>query len=198
MLEFITSFAQWLQLHPHISGPAFVAVFAAVMAVGIPGGMILSLSAGLLFGTLAGGLLATTGATLGALATYGLIRSAFGRWLDKRALSKRYSIQPFLAGGNRLLLVLPRLMVVIPFFIINVGLTTAGVPLRTYLWTTVAGVLPVSLLFARIGSQFRDLQQVSQASIAAILLSPGLLIPLLLLILTTLLGWFYSRRRNRT
>lgn len=197
MLEFITSFVQWLQFHPHISGPVFVAVFAVVMAVGIPGGLILSLSAGLLFGTLTGGLLATTGATLGALATYGLIRTAFGRWLDKRTLSERYSIQPFLEGGNRLLLVLPRLVVVIPFFIINVGLTTAGVPLRTYLWTTVAGVLPVSLLIARIGNEFRDLQQVLQAGIAAILLSPGLLLPLLLLMLMTLLGWFYGRRRNR-
>lgn len=174
-----------------------MAVFAVVMAVGIPGGMILSLSAGLLFGTLAGGLLATTGATLGALATYGLIRTAFGRWLDKRALPERYSIRPFLAGGNRLLLVLPRLVVVIPFFMINVGLTTAGVPLRTYLWTTIAGVLPVSLLVARIGNEFHDLQQVSQAGIAAILLSPGLLLPLLLLILVTLLGWFYGRRRAR-
>ncbi len=195
MLEFITSFVQWLQLHPHISGPVFVTVFAAVMAVGIPGGLILTLSAGLLFGTLTGGLLATIGVTLGAMATHGLVRTAFGRWLDKRALSERYSIRSFLESDNTLLLVLPRLLVVIPFFVINIGLTAAGVPLRTYLWTTVAGLLPVSFLFARIGSEFRNLQQISQTSLAAVLLSPGLLVPLFLLILMTLLGWLYIKRR---
>jgi len=195
-VELVVSLGEWLQLHPHISGLVFVIIYAVVMAVGIPGGILLTLSAGLLFGTVAGALLATTGATLAALATHGLIRTAFGRWLDRRAVRGRYSVRSAIARSDTLLLILPRLIPLIPHFVINVGLTAAGVPLRTYMWTTVAGLLPVVFLLARIGSEFRDLRQISQASLDNVMLAPGLLIPLGLLILMTLLGWLYIKRRN--
>ena len=195
-MDLVVSLGEWLQFHPQISGLVFVLVYAAVMAVGIPGGILFTLSAGLLFGTLPGALLAMTGAALAALATHVLIRTAFGRWLDRRANPDRYSVRSMIARGDTLLLVLPRLIPVMPYFVMNVALTAAGVPLRTYMWTTVAGILPVVFLFARIGSEFRDLQQISQASLRNVLLAPGLLIPLSLLILMTLLGWLYFKRRN--
>lgn len=94
------------------------------------------------------------------------------------------------------MLVLPRLIPVIPFFAINVGLTAAGLPLRTYLWTTVVGVVPVAFLFASIGSEFRGMQDLSRAGMISLLLSPGLFVPLALLGLMTLAGWFYIRARR--
>jgi len=195
-VDLVFALGEWLQLHPHISGLVFVAVYAVVMAVGIPGGILLTLSAGLLFGTLPGAMLATAGAALAALATHALIRTAFGRWLDSRADSSRYSLRSLVSQGDTLLLLLPRLIPVIPFFLLNVALTAAGVPLRTYMWTTVAGIIPVVFLFTRIGSTFRDLQELSAASLGSLLLSPDLLVPLCLLALMTSLGWLYFRRRK--
>jgi len=195
-VELIVALGEWLQLHPHASGLVFVAVYAIVLAVGIPGGIVLTLSAGLLFGTLPATVLATAGAALAALATHALIRTAFGRWLDGRADSGRYSIRSVASGGNTLLLILPRLIPVIPFFMLNVALTAAGVPLRTYMWTTVTGIVPVVFLIARIGSSLRDLRELTAASLGSLLLSPGLLVPLCLLALVTLLAWGFFRRRN--
>ena len=196
MLDFVVTLGEWLQVHPQVSGLVFIAAFAAIMAVGIPGGNVLMLSSGLLFGTLAGGLLATVGASLAALATHALIRTAFGRWLDERAGQARYSIRSFVQHGNAPLLILPRLIPVIPFFVINVGLTAAGVPLRTYLWTTVVGVVPVAFLFASIGSGFRGMQELSQAGVISLLLSPALFVPLALLMAMTLAGWMFIRARS--
>ena len=196
MVDLVVALGEWLQVHPQVSGLVFIVAFAAVMAVGIPGGNVLMLSSGLLFGTLTGGLLATVGASLAALAPHALIRTAFGRWLDERAGHARYSIRAFIEHGNAPLLVLPRLIPVIPFFVINVGLTAAGVPLRTYMWTTVVGVVPVAFLFASIGSGFRGMQELSQAGLLSLLLSPGLFIPLALLVLMTLAGWVFIRARG--
>jgi uncharacterized membrane protein YdjX (TVP38/TMEM64 family) len=190
------SLGEWLMANPQVSGLVFVVAFAAIMAVGIPGGNVLMLSGGLLYGMLPGALLATLGAMLAALATHALIRTAFGRWLDERAVRTGWSLQAFVNGGNALLLVMPRLVPVVPFFAINVGLTVAGVPVRTYLWTTLAGVAPVALLFASIGSELRGIREISETGLVPLLLSPGLAVPLALLLLLTLLGWLWIRGRR--
>lgn len=196
-MELVISLGEWLQAHPQAAGLVFILVIAVVLAVGLPGGNVLMLSSGLLFGTLQGAALATTGAVLGAVATYLLIRTTIGDWLDRKAGKARHSVQSFVEHGNAPLLVLPRLIPVIPFFLINVGYTAAGVPLRTYALTTLVGVIPPALLFAKIGSEFRGMQELSRAGVLDVLLSPGLYVPLGLLILLMLVGWWFTHERRR-
>ena len=95
----------------------FVITFAAILAIGIPGGNLLMLSSGMLFGTFFGGILAVSGGLLAAFTTHVLIRTAFGSWLDKRAGEQRSSVRQFVQHGNFLLLVIPRLIPVIPFLL---------------------------------------------------------------------------------
>lgn len=195
-MDFVISLVEWLQANPQLSMLVFVLAFAAILAVGVPGGNALMLSSGLLFGTWLGAALATLGAGIAALATYVLVRTAFGRWLDERAAHAHYSMNKFLAGGNGVLLVLPRLVPVIPFFVINIGMAAARVPVRTYLWTTVLGVFPVAILFSSIGSELRSMQEISRTNLLSLLLSPGLAVPLALLIVMTLAGWVFLRDRD--
>jgi uncharacterized membrane protein YdjX (TVP38/TMEM64 family) len=196
-VELLISLGEWLQAHPQTAGLVFVLVIAAILAVGLPGGNVLMLSSGLLFGTLPGAALVTTGAVLGAAVTFFLVRTFIGGWLDRRAGNARDAVRSFVEHGNAPLLVLPRLIPVIPFFLINVGYTAAGVPLRTYLLTTVVGVVPPALLFAKIGSQFRGMQELSRAGVLEVLFSPGLYVPLGLLILLMLFGWWFTHERRR-
>lgn len=195
-MDFVLSLAEWLELNPQLSGPIFVLAFALIMAVGIPGGNFLMLFGGYLFGWWMGAVLATLGGALAALATHALIRTAFGRWLDERAGNSHRWVRDFVERGNALLLVLPRLIMVIPFFVLNVGFTAAGIPLRTYLWTTAAGLLPIAMLVSSIGAELRDLDEISGTSVLALLASPGLYLPLALLFGLTVLGWVLIRRRG--
>jgi uncharacterized membrane protein YdjX (TVP38/TMEM64 family) len=176
-VELVISLGEWLQAHPQAAGLVFILVIAVVLAVGLPGGNVLMLSSGLLFGTLQGAALATTGAVLGAVATYLLIRTTIGDWLDRKAGKARHSVQSFVEHGNAPLLVLPRL--------IPVALTT------------LVGVIPPALLFAKIGSEFRGMQELSRAGVVDVLLSPGLYVPLGLLILLMLVGWWFTHERRR-
>ena len=156
------------------------------------------LASGMLFGTVPGALLAVVGGVLAAYLTHVLIRTAFGRWLDTRAGDMRISIRHFVESGNWLLLVIPRLIPVIPFFVISVGFTAAGVPKKSYLLSTFVGLLPITLIFAGIGSQLSNAGDLSGLSAPGLLLSPGMYIPLGLLIALTLAGWFWLRARGKS
>lgn len=195
-MEYIVSFSEWLQANPQVSGLVFVLVFAAIMSVGIPGGNVLMLASGLLFGTFLGGLLSMAGGILAAFTTHALIRTAFGNWLEKRAHDARDSVRHFVEHGNFLLLVLPRLIPVIPFFMLNVGLTVAGVRKKPYLLSTFLGLMPLSFIFASIGSELGNTRELTGMYASHILMSPGMYVPLGLLILLTLTGWWWARKHQ--
>jgi uncharacterized membrane protein YdjX (TVP38/TMEM64 family) len=195
-VETLISFAEWLQANPQISGFVFVLAFAAILAVGVPGGNVLMLSSGLLFGAALGGLLSWLSLVLAAFVTHALIRTAFGNWLEARAHDARDSVRHFVEEGNFLLLVIPRLIPVIPFFAINVGLTVAGVSKRSYMMSTFLGVIPLAFIFASIGAQLGNTSELSGMYASNILLSPKTYIPLGLLILSTLAGWLWARRHQ--
>lgn len=193
-MEYIISFSEWLQANPGISGLVFVLAVATILAVGIPGGNVLMISSGLLFGTMLGGLLALTGGMLAAFTTHAVIRTAFGDWLDSRAHDARDRVRHFVESGNFLLLVIPRLIPVIPFFVINVGLTAAGVPKKSYMLSTLLGMIPMVFILASIGSQVGNARALSDVYSTKMLLTPGMFVPLGLLILMTLAGWVWVRK----
>ena len=196
-MEHIISFAEWLQANPQISGLVFVLAFASILAVGIPGGNVLMIASGMLFGALSGGLLAVAGGLLAAFTTHALVRTAFGNWLDARAGKTRLSVRHFVQSGNFLLLVIPRLIPVLPFFVVNVGLTAAGVPKKSYMLSTFLGLIPIAFIFARIGSELGNASALSGMRASRLLMSPGMFIPLGLLILVTLLGWWWVRSHGK-
>ena len=196
-MDYIVSFSEWLQLNPELSAFAFVIAFAAILAIGIPGGNLLMLSSGMLFGTFVGGLLAVAGGLLAAFTTHALIRTAFGSWLDKRAGEQRNSVRYFVQHGNFLLLVIPRFIPIIPFFVLNVGMTAAGVPKKSYMLSTFLGLLPIAFIFASIGSEISNVSALSEIQASSLLLSPGLYIPLGLLTILTIAGWYWVRSHQK-
>lgn len=196
-MDYVIAFSEWLQQHPQISGLVFVLVFALILAVGVPGGNFMMLSSGMLFGAAKGAVLAVTGAMLAAWLTNLFIRTAFGNWLDRRAGMTRARVRAFVESGNALLLVVPRLVPVIPFFAINVALTAAGVPRRSYLVSTLIGVVPIAALFAQVGSELPDLDELSGVNPVRLITSPDVYVPLAALVLLTMLGWGFIRMRDR-
>lgn len=195
-MEYIISFNEWLQANPGIAYPVFVLAVAAILAIGVPGGNVLMISSGLIFGTLVGGLLALVGGLLAAFTTHAVIRTAFGNWLDTRAHDARAKVRQFVTSGNFLLLVIPRLIPVIPFFVINVGFTAAGVPKKSYMLSTLIGMAPIVFLLASIGEQLGTADALSGMYSFQMLFTPAMLIPLSVLLALTFAGWLWVRNQN--
>ena len=138
--------------HLALSAIGFVVVYAAVVALSVPGAVVLTLAGGFLFGALAGTLLTVLGATIGATLVFLLARRLFGA----DALARLGAPAERLAQGIRrnaasYLLVL-RLVPLFPFFLVNLVPAFAGVGLPVYMLTTFFGIMPATAVFSLAGA----------------------------------------------
>jgi uncharacterized membrane protein YdjX (TVP38/TMEM64 family) len=166
---------------PWWSAIVYVGVYALVIALALPGGTVLSLGAGYLFGPLAGTVVALGGATLGALASLVVVRGLAGGWFRRRLGERFERIRAlFLHAPVRNLLLL-RLIPIFPFFAVNIGVALLGVRTWLFLWTTVLGVLPSTIAYAFIGAGLGEPLAQGRLPGPELLLEPAVLWPSLTL-----------------
>lgn len=143
--------------HPLAAPFAFVLVYAALVAISAPGATVLTLAAGAMFGLWLGVVVALAGATIGACALFLAARSALGARFAKgagSALGRARAEFQRDAVGYMLFL---RLSPLFPFWFVNLAAALSGVRFRTFLWTTIAGILPASFVFVAAGASVDSL-----------------------------------------
>lgn len=176
---------------------AYGAVYALIVALSLPGGAILTITGGFLFGLVAGTIATVLGATLGAVGIFLAARTAFGEVLRARAgpWLKR------LEGGFRdhalsYLLVL-RLVPVFPFWLVNLVPAFLGVGLRTYVIGTLLGIIPGSFVYVSIGNGLDAVFARGEIPDLTIIFSPDILIPILGLSVLAMLPVVFRKWKNR-
>jgi uncharacterized membrane protein YdjX (TVP38/TMEM64 family) len=135
---------------------AFVFIYATAVALSFPGAALLTISGGLIFGTLTGGLAAVFAATLGATVIFLITKFAFGcmascRWM-RRAGPLREKLAACLGKDAFCFLIFLRLVPLFPFWLINLIAAPAGVRLATFVTATVFGIVPATFGFAFFGA----------------------------------------------
>jgi len=147
-----TAIAAFVERHTLLAVAAFVGLYVAVIAMSLPGGTILTISGGIIFGTLVGGGAAIIGATIGATILFLIARTAFGEFLTRRAgpwLAK-------LADGFRddafNYLLFLRLVPIFPFWLVNLAPAMFGVDLAAFVAATSIGVIPATFTYAFVGA----------------------------------------------
>jgi uncharacterized membrane protein YdjX (TVP38/TMEM64 family) len=136
---------------------AYVALYAAVVALSVPGAVFLTLAGGMLFGVLIGGLAAALGATVGAICIFLVAKSAFVERLILRAGPRAEKLADgFRADAFNYLLFL-RLVPVFPFWLVNIVPAFAGVRLKTFAAATAIGILPATFVFAFLGASLENI-----------------------------------------
>uniref|UniRef100_C6E542 TVP38/TMEM64 family membrane protein n=1 Tax=Geobacter sp. (strain M21) TaxID=443144 RepID=C6E542_GEOSM len=152
----------------------FVALFF-MTAFFLPGALALTLAGGMLFGTFPATLYVTIAGTAGAMAAFEAGRFLLGHWVQ-RHFSEQLSRfnQEMSHHGPHYLLVL-RLLPIAPFCVINYGAAMTRIPLKTFAWTTAAGMLPGSAIYAFTGAQLRQVHEASDLWSGKSMLAVGLL-----------------------
>jgi uncharacterized membrane protein YdjX (TVP38/TMEM64 family) len=152
VFAFRDRFQAVISSHFVLAALAYVAAYAGVVALSVPGGAIFTLSGGLMFGWLLGGAAAVTGATLGALLLFVIAKTAFGESLRAKAgPAINGLVEGFQKDAFNYLLFL-RLVPAFPFFVVNIAAALLGVPFRTYAIATFFGIMPATFAFASIGA----------------------------------------------
>jgi uncharacterized membrane protein YdjX (TVP38/TMEM64 family) len=130
---------------------AYLAAYIVVVALSLPGGAVMSMIGGFLFGWLVGGLTAIVGATVGATTIFLIARSAIGEYLLRRAGPLACRLATGFRNDAFGYLMFLRLSPV-PFWIVNIVPALANIPLRTFFTATLIGIIPATFIFAFIGA----------------------------------------------
>jgi len=141
-----------LNEHPVRSVLLYFAVYVCAAALSLPGGLILTVAGGLLFGWLLGAIAAVAGATVGATIIFLIARSALGEGLTTRAAPWIAKLRAGFADHALSYLLFLRLVPAFPFWFVNIAPAILGVSLRTYVIGTFFGIIPASFAFAAAGA----------------------------------------------
>ena len=177
--------------HKPIMVAGFMAIYIVQTALSLPGAAILSLAAGAIFGSIMGTIYANIAATLGAtvafLVTRYLLRDAvlnkFGSKLEgmNRELETR--------GFNYLLFL--RLVPLFPFFLINLAAGLTRLPLRTFFFGTMLGIIPGGFVYVNAGASLATIDSLSGIA------SPRVLGSFALLGLFALVPVLYTKLKSK-
>jgi len=188
----------WVQHNGLLAALAYMVIYAVAVAFSLPGGLVLSITGGFLFGTLVGALYIVIGATVGATALFIIAKSALGDFLRAKAGPWLQKMEEgFRENALNYLLVL-RLVPLFPFFVVNLVPAFLGVPLSTYVIGTFFGIIPGVFVFASVGAGLGSLFDKGEAFSAVGILTPQIIIALLGLAVLALIPVVYKKIKARS
>ena len=182
-----------------IAALVYALIYAVAIALSIPGGAMMTIVGGFLFGPLRTTLYVVVAATVGASALFLIARGAVGDRLRGRAgpwLAKMEA--GFQENALSYLLVL-RLVPLFPFFVVNLAPAFLGVRFRTYLVATFFGIIPGTFVFALAGGGLGSVLDAGAEFSVSSVLTPevvGALIGLALLALVPVVYKTLKARRT--
>jgi uncharacterized membrane protein YdjX (TVP38/TMEM64 family) len=184
--------------HPVLSLGLYALAYFLVVAFSLPGGTVMTLTGGFLFGTWIGGSAAIISATLGAVVLFLAARSAFGDALRGRAGSAVGRVAEGVRRNAFSYLLTLRLLPVFPFWLVNLAAGFVDVPLRTFAVTTFMGIIPGTFIYAGLGAGLGSVFERGQALNLGLIFEPQILLPLIGLAVLALLPVVWNRVRARS
>lgn len=160
----------------------FLAVYVAIVALSLPGGTVVTLTGGFLFGLFPGVVYNVLAAGTGAVAVFLAARSGFGEALARRvdgAGGKTARLQAALRENEWSVLFLIRLVPLVPFFIANLLPAMVGTSLWRFAVSTFLGIIPGALVFTSVGAGLGEVFARGDAPDLGLIFSPPILLPLL-------------------
>lgn len=130
----------------------YAAIYIAVVALSLPGGLVMTLTGGLLFGWQISAPVTIIAATIGATIIFLIAKTSFGEQLASSAGPWLGKLRDGFKENALHYLLFLRLVPAFPFAVVNLAPALLGVPLRTYFFGTLFGIMPGSTTFSVLGS----------------------------------------------
>jgi uncharacterized membrane protein YdjX (TVP38/TMEM64 family) len=146
---------------------AYFLGYVAVVALSLPGALIMTLVGGHLFGWTIGAPLAILGATAGACVLYFAAQSSLGETLRERAGPRLQALASGIREDAASYMLFLRLAPVFPFALVNLAAATFSVPFGTFLWTTLIGIMPGTAAFCFAGASLEGILETQREAYMA-------------------------------
>ncbi len=176
---------------------AYVAIYVAVIAMSLPGGALMTITGGFLFGVVQASVGVVIGATSGATILFLIAKTALGDPLRAKAGPWLKALERgFEANALSYLLVL-RLVPLFPFFVVNLVPAFLGVRLGTYVLATIIGITPAVVVYTTVGAGLGSILDSGEPFSPSSVLTPQVIAGLCGLAALALVPVIYKRFRAR-
>lgn len=156
----------------------FLLIYVNVVAFSLPGSQLLTITGGLLFGFILGTALAVIGATVGATTLFLVATRIFGKNATEKLGRRAMVLAASIKGSAWSYLLALRLFPLAPFFVVNLAAAFVGVPLRTFVFTTLFGIIPGSFVYSLSGAALAKALDAGNSSDIETMVSPELIMAL--------------------
>lgn len=175
----------------------YMGIYIAVVAFSLPGGAVMTITGGFLFGQWLGSAYVVVAATIGATILFIAAKTALGDLLRAKAGPFLQKMEAgFREDALSYLLVL-RLIPLFPFFIVNLVPAFLGVSLRVFFIATFAGIIPGSFVYATVGAGLGSIFDAGGDFSARGILTPEIITALVGLAVLALLPVVYKRYKAK-
>ena len=183
--------------HAVLAALVFSIVYVLVVLLSLPGGAIMTIAGGFLFGTVVTTTCVVVSATIGATLLFLVAKTALGDPLRARAGPFMQRMEKgFQTNALNYLLIL-RLIPLFPFWLVNLAPAFLGVPLRVYVLATFFGIIPGTAVYAWVGSGIGQLLMAGGEPDLGVIFEPQVFGPLVALAALSALPIIYRRWRRR-
>lgn len=168
--------------HFAVAAVLFVAFYAAMVGLSLPGATLATLTGGFLFGLFPGILLNLAGATAGAVAVFAAVRMGIGADVARRLTSGGGAAARLVEAIGRnqwSALLTMRFLPVVPFFAANLIPAFVGVRFWPYAVTTAIGILPGAIVLTALGRGLGEVIASGGTPDLSLLRAPAVVLPLL-------------------
>ncbi len=189
---------EWYGQNRVLAVVSFIALYALVVGLSVPGAVWLSLAAGFLFGTVLATIVVVFAATLGALGIFIIAKYALADFFHEKAgEAGRKMEKGFRENALSYLLVL-RLVPLFPFWLVNLVPALLGVPVQTFVIGTFFGIIPGTAVFCSIGNGLGAVFDRGDMPDLDMIFQPEIFGPLLALAALSLIPVVYKRMKKQT
>ena len=129
----------------------YMIFYVVAVAGSFPGGLLMTVSGGFLFGWVAAGCMTVVAATVGATILFMIAATSLGEPLRRRAGPWLKKLEAGFSENALSYLLFLRLVPVFPFWLVNIAPAFLRVKLGTYIIGTFVGIIPGTFVFAYLG-----------------------------------------------
>ena len=162
-------FAQLYAQSPWLVRGTYFVVYVAVATLSLPGAALLTLAGGGIFGLGWGLLLVSFASTVGATLAFWMARFVLRDTVQARFGTRLAEIDRGVQRDGALYLLSLRLIPLVPFFVVNLGMGLTSMGAWTFYWVSQLGMLAGTAVYVNAGTQLANIQSLKDV------VSPGLL-----------------------
>ncbi len=185
-----------VEYHAATTVAAYVLIYIVSVAFSLPGGAILTIIGGFLFGQVLGVTYVVFDATIGATALFLIAKTTLGDALEARMGPWLKKMEKgFQENAFNYLLVM-RLIPIFPFFVVNLVPAFLGVRLKTYFFATVLGIVPGTFVFVQVGAGLGSIFESGETFTPASVFTTDIVLALVGLAILSLLPILYKKLKG--